>query len=285
MRRNVRFNEDVMDLEMSFSLNRAPWQIVLPTEARAAANSDGGNGRRGSVSYADLNELLAAPDMSPGSNDRNVNSNENDENKSDDDYPAFSVLNANARSLGPRINSLVAAFKELGQNTAVVTEAWLQEDSEMTELREQLSAGHGLDTKERNRSVVAANGRKYGGVAIVTDKNRASFKDFTLNNPGDFEVLAAVSKLKGIGKLAVIGCYIPPNYTAARVHECIEYVSDLIGEIKRTFEDCLISVAGDVNQRPIERILGKHPDMREVPHGPTRGDRKIDKTFVNYISK
>ena len=110
--------------------------------------------------------------MSPGSNDRNVNSNENDENKSDDDYPAFSVLNANTRSLGPKINSLIVAL-----------------------------------------------------------------------------------------------CYIPPNYTAARAYQCNKYVSDLIEEIKRTFEDCIIAVAGDFNQWPIERTnfeyLSNHsPDSR-----------------------
>ena len=60
LKRSVRFNDEAMDLEMSFSLANAPWKTVLPGEARAAAVTDGQ--RRNSVTYADLNELLTAPD-------------------------------------------------------------------------------------------------------------------------------------------------------------------------------------------------------------------------------
>lgn len=155
----------------------------------------------------------------------------------------------------------------------------------MLEFVEELDAGHGLATMPRNRSTVAANGRRYGGVAIISDKIRSNFVPFPLVNALDFEVVAATSKLKGVGKVAVVGAYIPPNYTAARASECIEYISDVISELKRRLEDCHITLAGNFNQWPIERICGEHPDMREVVHGPTRGDQKIDKTFVNFFSK
>ena len=83
----------------------------------------------------------------------------------------------------------------------------------------------------------------------------------------------------------MIAACILPNYTTGRAHECIDYISDLVGEIKRKFENCMITVAGDFNQWTIGTIVTEHPDPKEVEHGPTRVDRMIDKFFVNYKSK
>lgn len=139
--------------------------------------------------------MLAAPD-NDGDSDAEI-----DEvvlNTPDRSYPTLSLFNANARSLGPKIASLVVAFEELGLNAAIVSETWMQEDSEMSEISMELSAGHGLKMILRNRVQTASNGRKYGGVAIITDTNKASFKEFLLHNPAEFEVLAATAKIKGV---------------------------------------------------------------------------------------
>ena len=167
----------------------------------------------------------------------------------------------------------------------VVTETWLQDDSEMDELATNLEAGHGLRMLVRNRTTIAANGRKYGGVAIVSNNNKAGLQPFTLDSRKDFEVVAASTRIKGVGRVAIVGAYIPPNYTAAKAAECIEYVSDVVGSLKGKFKNCYITVAGDFNQWPIERIAAKHPDLKEVDHGPTRLDRKIDRMFVNFPNK
>ena len=41
-------------------------------------------------------------------------------------------------------------------------------------------------------------------------------------------------------------------------------------------------LAGDFNQWPIEHCIEDFIDMEHVTVGPTRGDREIDKTFVNF---
>ena len=172
----------------------------------------------------------------------------------------LTIFNANVRSLGPKISSLIVAFEELGMNAAVVSETWMQQDSEISEIAAELSAGHALYMQLRNRTQMAANGRKYGGVAIISDTNKASFKEFPLLNRGDFEVLASTAKLKGVGRVALIAAYIPPNYVAARAHECIEHISDVVGKLKRKFKGCYITVAGDFNQWPIHSIAAEHPE-------------------------
>lgn len=64
-------------------------------------------------------------------------------------------------------------------------------------------------------------------MALVSNKNKSNFKPFPLTNGEDFKVLAASTKLKEVGRVVIVGAYIPPIYTAARATDCIEYVSDM----------------------------------------------------------
>lgn len=47
--------------------------------------------------------------------------------------------------------------------------------------------------------------------------------------------LGSTAKLKGVGRVALIAAYIPPNYLAARAHKCIEYISDVVGGDQKKF--------------------------------------------------
>ena len=53
----------------------------------------------------------------------------------------------------------------------------------------------------------------HGGVAVLFKKGKLELKQFKMNNPSNFEVIALVGKITGLSrKLVVIACYIPPNY-------------------------------------------------------------------------
>ena len=92
-----------------------------------------------------------------------------------------------------------------------------------------------------------------------------------------------MGKISGIkGKVFVLSVYAPPNMQAAKARALLEYISDVVGEAEKTFEDCSIVVSGDFNQWPVGEISQEHLDLHEVNHGPTRGDREIDRTFVNF---
>ena len=113
--------------------------------------------------------------------------------------------------------------------------------------------------------------------------SRATFKKFELPNPDDFEILAAVGKVHGVkSSVLCIACYAPPNMGSLRAGGMIVYLSDLIAEAKRTLGDVLIVVSGDYNQWPFQELLHKHPYLSELDHGPTRLDRSIDRTLVNF---
>ena len=203
-------------------------------------------------------------------------------NKETDSLKYVVAVNANARSLCPKIESLADCMHEIDADLAVVTETWLQ-DRSVNDSAIDLAGQHGLDLFTLNRRNIAANGRQYGGVAVTTRSARTSFKVLELPNPENFEVLCVTGKIRGIGeKVVVIAVYIPPNYPRHRADSCLDYVADVVSEAKRQFASAMIIVAGDWNQWPTDHVLQEHPDMVEVEHGPTRNDRKIDKFLVNF---
>ena len=205
-------------------------------------------------------------------------------NKNDDRSPhSISFLNTNARSLGPKIQSLAHCFEEKHLDIATVTETWFQSDRDKDILVDEMLDNHSLGILTRDRGTTAANGRRYGGVALVYRLRTTKFTIFPLTNPNEYEVLAAIGKVQGVKwKIFAISCYAPPNMAPAMARGLIEFVSDLVCEAKRTYRDCSIMVCGDFNQWPVNEIIEDHPDLLEVDHGPTRGDRSIDRTFVNF---
>ena len=171
---------------------------------------------------------------------------------------------------------------EVEADVAVVTETWMQ-DRLIESVTIDTAGEHGLDTFTLNRSVISANGRQYGGVAIFGRSSSTKFCPVEIENPDSFEVLCIAGKVNKIReKVVVIAVYMPPNYTRVRANSCLDYISDVVSEAKRRFESPVIVVAGDWNQWDVKRVLEEHPDLAEVDHGPTRGERKIDKFLVNF---
>ena len=94
----------------------------------------------------------------------------------------------------------------------------------------------------------AGNGVCYGGVAVLWKEKAVTFRNVSLPNPGDFEVLVAAGSVKGLSrKLVVVACYLPPNMTRQKGIEALEYISDTVVGIKRRFKDPYLVVSGDFN--------------------------------------
>ena len=198
-------------------------------------------------------------------------------------YSTVSFLNTNARSLGPKIESLFDCMHERRADFSFVTETWYQSNRATCEDLDQCAARFSLGVVYRNRDDVAANGRQYGGVAFFFRLATSSFKPFPLHNPEGYEILAVVGTVKGVkGKIFCITAYEPPNLTLLRIRQMHEYVSDVIDEAKRQFADCSIVLSGDFNHWPIEEAVEDHLEVNEVPHGNTRGNRAIDRSFTNF---
>ena len=296
LKRNVKFYDPDLCLSMDIKVtSEAEWKCVTYEQAREILKKT--RARTESFSIEELEtmaeveprdlkkrrrETLASDseeDMDSTVIDLTENADDNKQNKPS----RLCFINTNARSLAPKVRSLYDCFYEKNVDFGVLTETWYQSNRALADLLAEYSSRFSLQAIVRNRTNRASNGRSYGGVAFVYRKSRASFKTFELANPDDFEVLATVGKVHGIkGKMFVLSVYAPPNLQSNRAKQLIEYLSDVIGEAKRTFEDCSIVVAGDFNQWQVQDVLLDHPDLVEVVHGPTRGDRSIDRTFVNF---
>ena len=187
----------------------------------------------------------------------------------------LSIMNTNARSLCPKMNSLIECFEELSVDIAVVTETWLKAGPDLDQMVSDLSLGSGIGSVVLNRDANPTTGVAYGGVAVFYKKKIGNLKPINYPNPEKYEVLGTSRKI------VIIAAYLPPNYTVPRGTACMEYVEDLIVEVKRRFSDPYIVLAGDFNQWRVEESLVEFADISEVPVGPTRGDREIDRIFCN----
>ena len=297
LRRNIKFSD--LDLSLTMDILTQPggeWRTVLYEDAKATLKKS--RDRQESISRNELDDLV---DVDPAGRKRRrtIASSESDmddendvtivENDVDNDNtkakncPSLSFINTNARSLRPKLEALNDCFVAKDLDLAVVTETWLQDGTETEEITDILKHNYALSLNIRNRGSRARNGRQYGGVGIISRLSRLNMKNFPIANPDDFEIVASVGKAPGVkGKLFCVGCYLPPNITSARAKANVEFISDLLNEAKRKFEGCSIIIAGDFNQWPVGELLDEHPDLAEIDHGPTREDREIDRSFINF---
>ena len=205
---------------------------------------------------------------------------ENEENKNSGTQ--VNIINTNARSLCPKIDSLIDCFEEMDGTIGIITETWLADGDSLDRDVRDLANGAGLGMLCLNRPT-NAQGVAHGGVALVNNRASCTMERLDLPNPHRFEVLTAVSTLPGYArKLLTVGCYLPPNYPVQRGREALSYIEDVVLELKRKYRDPFIIVGGDFNQWDIGGALQEFPDLREAPVGPTRQDRCIDRIFTNF---
>ena len=262
LRRNVKFYDPeaclIMDLKVA-----TEWKSVSYEHAKEILKKT--RIRTGSFSIEELETMAEVTprdlkkrrrDTVDSDSDEDMDSTvidltqnaDDDVNKRKKNSRRLCFMNTNARSLEPKIRSLYDCFAEKELDFAVLTETWYQNNRELQGKLSEYVDRFALQSIVRNRSAAAPNGRVYGGVALVYRKKQAAFDNFPLINPHDFEVLATVGRVTGIaGKIFCLAVYAPPNLTQSRAKALIEYVSDVIGEAKRTIENCTIVVSGDFN--------------------------------------
>ena len=102
-----------------------------------------------------------------------INVSDDETNKLD----TITFLNTNARSLSPKMPSLIDCFNELECTFAVITETWLK-DSEKLDLQcRDLHDGAGLNVIYKNRPR-NNRGISHGGVCIISRDSRARLSRF-----------------------------------------------------------------------------------------------------------
>ena len=191
---------------------------------------------------------------------------------SNKDEPGFTLINTNARSLCPKINSLLDCFEEMNVDVAVVTETWLSDGESLQDDISDLSHGAGLGMICKNRPV-NNRGFSHGGVAIMYQTGTSNFTRVDLPNPGDFEVIVGAGSLPGHSrKMVVVACYLPPGYDVPKGKRALDYITDVVLEIKRKYRDPYLVVTGDFNQWDIAGALEDYQDICLLYTSPSPRD-------------
>ena len=135
------------------------------------------------------------------------------------------IINTNARSLCPKVNSLIDCLGELEASVAVVTETWLSEGAGLEDDVVDFEEGTGYGMLNLCRKP-GRRGVSHGGVSVIYRKSDCELRRIPMQNRGNFEVLPTVGTLRGYArKVVVIGCYSPPNYVTARAKECLDHIT------------------------------------------------------------
>lgn len=162
--------------------------------------------------------------------------------------PMLTFINANARSLGSKVESLFDCFEEKEVDLALFTETWFKNGREQEANLADNAANYGLGAVVRKPYQSSCQRPPIwgGGVALFYKNSKTHLVEFPLVNPEDFKALACIGTVHGIeGKVFVLVCYEPPNLTANRANLMHEYIVDVVNEAKRRFQDCTVVLGGD----------------------------------------
>ena len=136
----------------------------------------------------------------------------------------------NARSLSPKIHSLIDLFEELELDLSIITESWLADSERLAEDVIDLEYGTDLCILYKNRPLKPNSRRRTagGGVAVVYNKTSANFKEIKI--PGNrFELVCVKGKIQNIeNQIMVLGIYVEPKTLAADFAELRDLVSEVI---------------------------------------------------------
>ena len=186
---------------------------------------------------------------------------------------SMNILLINARSLGPKMYSLIDTMHEMDTSISLITETWLttQSNQQLTDMRDAL----GYECIRQDR------GSRGGGVAIIYktgDLHMQQIKTGTKN-----EIVAALGRRTGQRRKTVaIAAYLPPNLDAEKSDEVLQEIVNLIGTFKRRYNAPYFIIGGDFNKRNIKKELKVYPDLTLVDTPPTRGPNTLDLVFTNF---
>ena len=143
---------------------------------------------------------------------------------------------SNARSLAPKMDSLIDIFENLDIHFAIISESWLKPGKQL-EL-DAMDLDHGENLSLIHKSRPSRRGRTAGGgVAIISDTTKIKLTQRKLAC-GRAELVSAAGKLKTAArKIVVFGVYIPPRTRAPQVKNIMQIINDEVSRAKTEYED------------------------------------------------
>ena len=115
----------------------------------------------------------------------------------------MTIINTNARSLCPKIESLITCLVEMDAAFGVITETWFTTSIALENDLADLRGRAGLSVLATNRDP-NSQGVSHGGVAIVFNEARCGFVRIDVANPSGWEVVVGCGRFVGFGKPVLV---------------------------------------------------------------------------------
>ena len=188
----------------------------------------------------------------------------------------FNFINANARSLNNKIESLIELFNEYELSAAILTETWFKNGRNLNNELLDLECAEDISIIARNRS------SRGGGVAIAYNNISLNMKEYKI--PGNtFEMVCAIGNTsKSQRKIAIVSIYVPPRQRVATTAKLKACLADGINKLKTSFDNPIILIGGDTNKRSLDKILEDFDDIKIIDAPATRNGAKLDETACNF---
>ena len=202
----------------------------------------------------------------------------NDENAINENVIHFVLTNA--RSLPPKINSLIDMIHKLDLTFATVTETWFKGGLKLKQELSDIEQAADIKFVRKNRPGRGA--QRGGGVALAFRASICNCKERKMKKMLPFETLCAVGNAGKIKrKLVVFVAYLPPQINARTLEQFNELLGSKIAAAKICYGDPIIVLAGDLNNKDVSGALDIDGDISLVPTQPTRGRSTLDLVYTN----
>ena len=185
-------------------------------------------------------------------------------------YISFKYATTNARSISAKLQDVIENFENLDIAFLAVTETWLTKSREDQECMKYINQSNGLHFINKNRPT------KGGGVSIIYNSAVINLSRLSLNGSANYEIVAALGRLKKKGrKICVICVYLPPKMKAETFKALTECVVENIKRIKREHDPYFV-ITGDMNKKPFFDELVTFPELKNIDVGATRKGASLD---------
>ena len=200
----------------------------------------------------------------------------------------LSILLTNARSLNPKLCSLIEFFKELDVTAGIITESWFVDGPELDKDLLDLELGTGLKAIYKNRTKAKKKTHRYGtanqrggGVVIVFNSNEINLVEHKIQG-NTYELVAATGRQRRSGRhIYLFGVYVPPKMKVGPFQNLMECIVNEIGRIKSKYSDAVIIIGGDMNRRDFKTLTDAYNDITTINTDPTRGIARLDLLATN----
>ena len=191
-------------------------------------------------------------------------------------YNILNFMYTNARSLPPKIRSLIDMFDNLDLHFAAISETWMTSGKKFQRNARKLEDKEDLIIIERNRRT------RGGGVAIVFNKHKMILKPLKIPN-NVFELVGAVGRTNDNSRKVVIySVYYPPQLKREKVEALNACISASIDRQKVLLDYPRFIICGDFNLKNYLPIITDHPDITVMDSPNTRKNEILDLCLANF---